>query len=149
MSMQFSFTGKIVLMKSVQILIVFLLIIGPVFSQTNSLILNEGNPVWQDTKDQYMYPVDSYKEYFIQFDVNELAGVSKLWIELSLIPSEGKPVLISRRYYLADDLRQNYRTNSTIRVSFGNLEIGNYSVSVQSEQTGKRLGKKITKNNSQ
>lgn len=111
--------------------------------------LKSGDPIWNSTKEKYMFPVDSFNEYFLDFNVSELSGISLLWVELSRINEDGQSFLILHERYKVQELIQHYKTGDIIKISFGNLEIGGYAVSVQTEGPGKKIGSKKTKTNSQ
>lgn len=112
---------------------------------TTDFELKSGSPVLVDPNDQHQYPADLFKEYFIEFDKSDLAQVDRVWVELA-IEVEGQKSIILRKSYSTKELNdKGYKTANHIRISFGNLEIADYELSMQLERAGKKLEKKTTK----
>lgn len=114
------------------------------FSQLDSSKINFYNdaPDWQSEMDEILYPVDSYKEYFLEIDLGALSDTENLHFELTA--SDSKTIVL-KKSFSKSNLITNFSSGNNIIISLGNLEIIDYKLFITQEKLNKEADYVISK----
>lgn len=99
-------------------------------------------PKWKSEMDEILYPSELYKEYFLEIHVSALANTENICFEL--VASEGKSLVI-KKTFSKSELFDNYKQQSKILISLGNLEIIDYELFIRQEKMNKKADYVVSK----